>query len=174
MKRYRILTLLLSAVLLTACAGHPPRTDYQLGFDFSRLKNFTMLPATKGDNPLSADRVTTQINREMTAKGYSNYPRAPDFLVGFKIVTAEKPADSGIKLGVGAGTAGLNLGVNVSPQVKTLTQTLDIRIYDQSRKLIWRGSDNYKLSDNAKQNAKQTLSAVNDILAQFPPTLTVQ
>ncbi|MGI2259022.1 DUF4136 domain-containing protein [Shewanella sp. GXUN23E] len=171
----RIIALLFGTLLLAACAGTPPRTDYNVDFNFSKLENFTMLPAPITDDPISAERISNQISRDLTSKGFKDYPRAPDFLVGFDLATQDKPKDSNVSIGLGTGTWGSNGGISLGTAVDlptgkdTKEQIIDIRIYDPSRRLIWRGTDSYDFSSGGDKKAQAAQKAVANILAQFPP-----
>lgn len=175
MKCRQLFAILLSASLLAACAGKPPRTDYAVDFDFSKLENFTMLPAPKNDDPISAERVSNQISRDLQLKGFKDYPRAPDFLVGFNLSTREKQDDSNVSIGIGTGSWGSSGGISVGTAVDLPTskdkqeQIIDIRIYDPSRRLIWRGTDAYDFKGGGDKKAEATRKTVDKILAQFPP-----
>ena len=175
MKCRQLFAILLSVILLSACAGQPPRTDYAVDFDFSKLENFTLLPAPQNDDPISAERISNQISRDLQNKGFRDYPRAPDFLVGFSLSTADKPDDSNVSIGIGTGTWGRSGGISVGTAVdlptskETKEQIIDIRIYDPSRRLIWRGTDGYDFKEGGEKKAASAQKAVAKILAQFPP-----
>ncbi len=175
MKCRQLFAILLSATLLSACAGKPPRTDYAVDFDFSRLENFTMLPAPASDDPISAERISNQISRDLQNKGFKEYPRATDFLVGFSLSTGDKPDESNVSIGLGTGSWGRSGGISVGTAVDLPTsknvkeQEVDIRIYDPSRRLIWRGTDSYDFKDGGEKKATAAQKTVDKILAQFPP-----
>ncbi|MCF1429276.1 MAG: DUF4136 domain-containing protein [Shewanella sp.] len=171
----RFIAFLFGTLLLASCAGTPPRTDYNVDFNFSKLENFTMLPAPITDDPISAERISNQLSRELQAKGFKDYPGRPDFLVGFNLTTHDKPNDSNVSIGLGTGTWGRSGGISVGTAVDlpkgkdAKEQIIDIRIYDPSRRLIWRGTDSYDFSSGGDKKAQAAQKAVAKILTKFPP-----
>lgn len=180
----QLVSLFCAALLLSACSSQP-KNDYDLNFDFTQLTHFSQLASPPTDDPLSAQRIQTDISQQLNQKGFielthtetQTADKTADFLVTYAINTTDKPKDSGLSIGLGTGTFGSSGGIGVGTSVgvplgsdTAKVQTIQIDILDPSgKRLIWRGSDSYDFDMGGNEKAQETTKAVSRILAQFPP-----
>ena len=173
----KTLSLFLTAMLLSACAS-TPKTDYDLQFDFTKLKRFEQLNTVQSDDPLSAQRIQQDIYQSLTQKGFEPVDDMADFHITYAFKTEEKPRDSGLSIGLGTGSwgksggvsIGTSVGVPLGRDVKQI-QTIQIDIIEpQSNRLIWRGTESFEFDSGGEDKAERTSKTVEKILSAFPPT----
>jgi len=176
MKLSHLSALLLSSLLLSACATKP-KSDYDVGYDFSQLSTFIELSPTQTNDPIGSARITDAINGVLTAKGFVRDEEHPSFKVTYAFKVENKPRDSGVSIGLGTGTWGSNGGISIGTSVgvpigsdSAKIQTIQIDVIDtQSNKLIWRGSDKFNFDAGGAEKAEDTKRSVSKILSLFPP-----
>jgi len=176
MKLSPLFAVLLSGLLLSACAAKP-KSDYDAGYDFSQLSTFIELSPTQNNDPFRSDRIIDAINGALTAKGFVRDEEHPNFKVTYAFKVADKPKDSGVSIGLGTGTWGSNGGISIGTSVgvpigsdTAKIQTIQIDVIDtQSNKLIWRGTDKFNFDAGGAEKAENTANTVTQILALFPP-----
>jgi hypothetical protein len=170
--------ILIALVFLAGCSSISVNQDYDPAFDFSKLKSFGFIPISSeaGIDQLSADKLGNAIKTELLAKGYKLETPA-DFGVAlmFSQQTKTNIQSYGYGYGYGGwGRAGMygTGGVDVTQYQQG---TLIIDIIDMSQqKLIWRGTGSGAMSDSpsVETRTENINNAVDQILAQFPPTKT--
>lgn len=168
--------LLLPWLVLSGCKS-TPKQDYDVNYDFSRLKSFTQVAPQQTTDQLSSDRIKQSISSALTAQGYVQKDKDPDFIVTYGFRVDDKPSGSGFSIGLGAGSwgksGGGSLGTSVAVPVgsdSAKVQTIQIDVIDpNTKKLIWRGSDKFNFDEGGKQKVEETNNTVNNILALFPP-----
>ncbi|TCH98701.1 DUF4136 domain-containing protein [Roseococcus sp. SYP-B2431] len=83
----RLLALTLLAALAACATGPDVRVDYDRNADFARYRTFGWASPLgtdrSGYTTLTTDRMKAAVEREMTARGYTYAPNAPDLLVNF-------------------------------------------------------------------------------------------
>ncbi|RTR40880.1 DUF4136 domain-containing protein [Shewanella canadensis] len=176
MKLSRLSALLLSGLLLSACAAKP-KSDYDVGYDFSQLSTFIEFSPTQTNDPISSARIIDAITDALTAKGFVRSIDHPSFKVTYAFKVENKPKDSGVSIGLGTGTWGSNGGISIGTSVgvpigsdSAKIQTIQIDVIDtQSNKLIWRGTDKFNFDAGGAEKAEDTHNTVSKILSQFPP-----
>ncbi|GIU22140.1 DUF4136 domain-containing protein [Shewanella schlegeliana] len=168
--------LMIPLFLLVACSS-TPKNDYDLNYDFSRLKSFSQLAPSENSDPLSASRIQQAIASSLTSQGFTPQAKEADFSVAYGFKVEDKPKDSGFSIGLGTGTwgssGGASIGTSVDVPVGSNTakiQTIQIDIIDpKTNQLIWRGTDKFNFDDGGEAKAEETKATVAKILAQFPP-----
>ncbi len=176
MKLSTLSALLLSGLLLSACATKP-KSDYDVGYDFDQLSTFIELSPTQTNDPISSTRIINAIASALTAKGFVRDEDDPCFKVTYAFKVEDKPKDSGVSIGLGTGTWGSNGGISIGTSVgvpigsdTAKIQTIQIDVIDtQSNKLIWRGTDKFNFDAGGTEKAESTANTVTKILALFPP-----
>jgi hypothetical protein len=169
---------------LFACSTVQVRQDYDQTEDFSQLRTYSWLKKTpeatgnlRLDNPLLHDRIVAAIDRSLAAKGYTRVEDVkPDFFVAYHLATQSKldvrTIDYGSSYGVwGPGGWG-GVGWSETYAVPYEEGTLAIDVIDLAkRKLVWRGIGVGRLKEQPKPEevTQRVNSAVDEILAQFPP-----
>ncbi|GIU21272.1 DUF4136 domain-containing protein [Shewanella sp. MBTL60-007] len=173
---YLFSLLIIPLFMLAACSS-TPKNDYDLNYDFSRLKSFSQLAPNKNSDPLSANRIQQAIATSLVSQGFVVQAEDPDFYVAYGFKVENKPKDSGFSIGLGTGTwgssGGASIGTSVDVPVGSDTakiQTIQIDIIDpKTNQLVWRGTDKFNFDDGGEAKAEDTKATVAKILAQFPP-----
>lgn len=84
----RLFALMLLGTLAACAVGPDVRVDYDRNADFSRFRTFGWASPLgtdrSGYTTLTTDRIKAAVEREMTARGYTYSPNAPDLLVNFQ------------------------------------------------------------------------------------------
>ena len=176
MKLFNLSSLLLSALLLTACSS-TPKSDYDVDYDFTQLNSFQEQAPAQSSDPLSAARIQAAIANTLREKGFTQKKSQADFRVTFNYRVDDKPNDSGLSIGLGTGTWGSSGGVSVGTSVgvpigsdTAKMQTIQIDIVDPTtNRLIWRGTDSFDFDAGGEQKVIDTQATVSEILSQFPP-----
>lgn len=176
MKVPALITLLISSLLLTACASKP-KNDYDTEFDFSQLKSFSSFSPEQSNDPLSALRIEQSISSSLVKQGFVLNQQQPDFTVTYSFKVEDKPKDSGLSIGLGTGSWGSSGGVSVGTSVgvpigsdTAKIQTIQIDIINpDTNKLIWRGTDKFNFDAGGEEKVSATQATVTKILSQFPP-----
>ena len=97
--RYKyIASLFIATVFLSACSTKP-KNDYDLNYNFKALQSFSQLAPQPNDDPLSAQRIQTEITQQLSQKGFTENASSPDFKVAYGLLTQDKPKDSGLSIG---------------------------------------------------------------------------
>ncbi|MCW8803936.1 MAG: DUF4136 domain-containing protein [Ignavibacteriaceae bacterium] len=168
--------LTITFLLLGGCSSISVHQDYDPEYDFSNLKTFGFIPLSSeaGIDQLSADRLSSAIKTELLAKGYTLSEQA-DFGVAllFSSKTKTNVQSYGYGYGYGyygrPGYGGMG-GVDVT-QYEEGTLVIDF-VDMKENKLVWRGIGSGALSQSpsVEERTQRVNNAVNQILAQFPPT----
>lgn len=189
MKQVGICGIILSALLLVACATKPyVATDYQAGYNFSALKAFSVKeakPDTKENiliSPFTLSHIHLLLNTEL-GKRYQSVAgdAVPDFYVSYHVVVEEKLDPRVYDDIYGFGYWGPRYRYP-SPYFYHPEVYSGLRVYNQGSLIIdmvdaktnqpiWRGVSEKRLSrglDPQKQREILT-SAVLEVLSQFPP-----
>lgn len=178
--------VLAAITVLFACSTVQVRQDYDQSEDFTRLRTYTWYPkppAPTGnlqlDNPLLYERIVAAVDRTLAAKGYQKVvDKTPDFYVNYHLSTQSKLDVRTIDYGgpYGGGVWGVGgwggVGWSETYAVPYEEGTLAIDVIDvPKRKLVWRGFGVGRLREDPKPEevTKRVDSAVEEILAQFPP-----
>lgn len=176
MTSFKLISVLLSSMLLSACTSSP-KSDYDVGYDFTQLHTFQQQAPAQSNDPLSASRIKIDIANTLEEKGFTQDKSKADFLVTFGYRIDDKPKDSGLSIGLGTGTWGSSGGVSVGTSMgipigssTAKVQTIQIDIIEPlTNRLIWRGSDSFNFDAGGEQKAADTQATVSKILSQFPP-----
>jgi Domain of unknown function (DUF4136) len=184
------LTLLAAALLLAACTSAPKvRVDKDSSVNFAAYKTYAWLasdgpaaaaetppgatPAPPRMNSLTDNRVRNAVAAALQAKGYVFDETHPDFRVGYTLNVYERPKESGVRIGLGAGGGGGNMagGVGLSVPVGSTTEkmgTLIIDIIDSAKNAqVWTASYEQKVPAEGMSD-KDANTVVSTILARFP------
>lgn len=158
--------------VIAGCSTISVNQDYDTGYDFSQLKTFGFIPIPEdaGIDQLSANRLGDAIKAELISKGYTLSENA-DFGIALHFGKQTKTSVQSYGYGYGGwwGRPGMG-GVDVSQYDEG---TLVIDFIDMKKKeLVWRGTGTGIMSDSpsVEEKTENINNAVNQILAQFPPT----
>ncbi|MFQ5937362.1 MAG: DUF4136 domain-containing protein [Acidiferrobacterales bacterium] len=186
---------LLPASLLAALAGCSTitvSTDHDREANFSALTSYAWMPppaenpTARFDEQFVRERVHAAVDRELTAKGYRKQPKGsgtPDFLIVYYAALVTKMRATTVTVGYGysmgwGSTSGAGGTVTAAAQEPRGTVyeyeegslVIDI-VNARTRKLMWRGSAQSKIDDQAprEKNAALIDEAVLEMLKRFPP-----
>jgi Domain of unknown function (DUF4136) len=183
------------AALFAACASPPKvRVDKDSTVNFANYKTFTwfapqMEPAketkpiagqgtkhaaTPEVNSLVENRVRAAVVAALQSKGFSQTDVNPDFRVSYRLSVYERPKDSSMRIGLGAGGGSGNVsgGVGVSIPIGKHTDVVGAMTIDMidtvRNSQVWTGSyeDKVEAAGLSDANAQKL---VTTILARFPP-----
>ena len=176
--------LLLAAV--TAAFGLSVKSDYEKGYDFSRLRTFAFKTDRADDDPLrtntiEAERIRSALAAQLGANGFTPSTESPDFIVAFYSRTRERTRVQSTGFGPGFGFGrgfGWGYGVpyrsrwrwGLGPDIWTTTYIQGCVMADiidaRSNELKWRGVVRDTV-DGIGQSEKQANQAAKDLVKQF-------
>ena len=167
-------------VLLGGCASRapePPQSMRDPQANFAAYRTFGWHVARAGeDAPLTLvdSQIRAAIAQELVRRGYVAAPdgEVPDLRIAFETATAETLRNSPVRVGVGVGSWGGNVGgsVNVgTPGVRRAREgTLLVQAIDTARNAeVWQGSVSQTLGRDGVEPA--TIGrAVAAVMREFP------
>lgn len=185
------ISLSLAFILTTGCASSVKvSSDYDPGANFASLTTWSWVadePHVGGGarvegNTLLKDRVTSAVERTLSARGYRQAQGSPDFRVAFTF-GAEQRLDvrstpttgayygggyRGRRGGMYTGWGGSNVDVQ---QYTEGTLIIDV-LKPDGEHLLWRGTGTTRLhqEEDPQKRIQNVNEGVEKILAQFPPT----
>lgn len=173
------LTVMMAALLAACSSGPKVRADQDSHANFANYKTFTWLeskPAADESveaNTLVAQRARASLSAALQAKGYTLDEARPDVRVSYVLNVYERPKQSGLRLGIGAGGGSGNVagGVGVSLPVgkrKETVAAMTVDVFDAARNApVWHGSSEKIVSgENATDADVQSLT--DSILSKYP------
>lgn len=181
-KRRTCLMVVMMVTLLAACTGAPKaRVDQDSHANFANYKTFAWLepkPAEASESKVQVDTLASQRARAsvlvaLQAKGYTLDEPHPDVRVSYVFNVYERPKQSGMRIGLGAGGGSGNVagGVGVSLPVGKRTETvaaMTVDVFDASRNApVWHGSSEMIVSDEGATDA-DAQKLTDTILAKYP------
>jgi hypothetical protein len=171
------------AALIAGCASQPqqPTSMVDPEANFSAYRTFGFdergrTDASGSQQPLSLldSQIREAITAELQRKGYAAAPAGatPDLLIDFEKAKADTVKSNPVRVGIGVGSWGGNVGGGVSassPSARNVTEgTLVIHAVDPAREAaIWEGRVTRELG---KGNADPAVvqGAVADVFRDFP------
>jgi Domain of unknown function (DUF4136) len=178
--RCRFGLCLLLLALLSACASSSKvHVDQDSHVSFANYRSYAWTepaPATGESAPaltLDAQRVRASVGAALQAKGYVPDQAHPDVRISYVLNVYERPKQSGMSIGLGAGGATGNVGggVGVSLPLGKRVETvasLTVNVVDAARnEQVWVGASEVVLKGKDATDADvQKLS--DEILAKYP------
>jgi hypothetical protein len=170
---------LVVAALLAGCASQPKvRVDKDANTDFGAYKTFGWFttekqPGEPAPDSLVAQRVRNAIVATMQSKGYALNEASPDFQISYVLRAYQRPKDSGMRIGVGAGGGSGNMsgGVGLSVPVGKRTESvgaITLDAIDATRKAqVWTASYEMLL-DGEVVNDAEAQKIIGIVLEKFP------
>jgi hypothetical protein len=162
---------LLCGILLfvaTAAFSREVITDYDHHADFSGYKTFSWAKVETSD-PLWDERVKDTIEKELTAKGWTNVPDGGDISIVAIGTTHERQTLETFYTGFG-GWRWRGFGNAITEVHPYRVGTLVVDMFDSAtKKLIWRGSVSDILSNKPNKNEKELEKDVHKMFEHFPP-----
>jgi hypothetical protein len=150
------------------------KVDFDKDANFTGIKTFALKIGTSWDNPLSEKRVTAEIEKALTEKGWTTASDATaDAIVVLHGATdVKKDLNTFYSGGYGGyGWRGMGGMSSSSTTVSEYTVgTLVVDIFDaKSKELLFRGTASDEISDKAEKNEKKLAKASDKMFKDFPP-----
>jgi hypothetical protein len=169
------------AGLVAGCASPPPKSDTMRdpGVDFTNFKTFGWTgggPIDGNDAPLKLldANIRASITEAMKRKGYVEAAAGttPDLRIAYETASAEKLENNPVRVGIGMGSWGGNMGGSVSmgsPSVRNFTEgTLVVHAIDTARNAeVWQGRVSGKITKGSLEPVAIN-QAVMQAMADFP------
>lgn len=160
--------------LLSACATKPAvRVDQDRNANLAAYKSFGWLASEKPASSLTEERIRGAVIAALQSKGYKYDDKNPDYRVAYTLNAYQKPKDSGMRIGLGAGGGSGHVGGGVGLSIpigkrSIVAGTLTLDVVDAARKTqVWTGAyeSNVEEGELAETTAQKMVAM---ILAKWP------
>jgi len=173
---YSMKPLFLTSTLL--CAGFSVlllasvKTDYDHSANFNSYHTYSWINVKAGDS-LWVDRIKSDVDQQLTAKGWSKSGSGGDVgVTAFGSTRNQQTLDTFYD-SIGGGWRWRGFGgdgIATTTVENTPIGTLTVDLFDNNtRKLLWRATSTETLSDKPDKNDKKLEKAVADMFKKFPP-----
>lgn len=169
MKFMKMLTIpLLITLLATAVFAEHVSVDYDHAANFTQVKTYSW-SKVQTENSIWDDRVKDAVNKELTAKGWTQVPSGGDIqLVAVEKTSVHQQYDTFYD-GFGGRRFG-GFGESTTSVDNYKVGTLIVTMFNgNSKQLIWRGTSSSDLSGNPDKNTKKLDKDVQKMFKHFPP-----
>ena len=179
MRSHRSLSLAFAIALLPiAVMAQKTTYDYDKSAPFASFRTYAFKEGTKTGQELIDKRLTTEIESQLAAKGFTKNETSPDVVVVSHLAFDEQkdissyssgPMYGGYGWGWGGGWGTTTTDVRVR---EILVGTLAVDIIDAKKKEIaWRGLGTKEIDTNAKPEKRDQniTKAVEKIFKNYPP-----
>jgi hypothetical protein len=148
-------------------------TDYDHKADFAKYHTYSWL-GVKAGNSLWQDRITTAVDAQLAAKGWTKAPSGGDASVSaFGRLTEQETMETFYDGFPGWGWrrwGGGGEGMATTSIIPERVGNLTVDVFDGGTKqLIWRGQGSDVLSSKPDKNDKKMEKTVEDMFKKFPP-----
>ncbi len=176
MKLLRTLITASALMLPALAAAQDVKIDFDKAYDFSGAKTYAISIGTTWGNDLSQRRVLAEIDQEITSKGWKKVEAAQaNMVVVLHGATQTKRDVNTFYSGMGGygyrygGFGGMGSAQTVVNEYAVGTLVVDM--FDaKTKNLVFRGTAEDEISDNAEKNAKRLEKASTKLFKNFPPT----
>lgn len=167
-KRILAISLLLMALTTAVFADHVA-VDYDHGTNFRQVKTYSWSRVHTA-NSIWDQRVKDAIDKQLTAKGWTQLPSGGDV----SLVAVEKTSIHQQYETVYDGFGGRRWGGGFGDATTSIDNykvgTLIVSMFNgDSKQLVWRGTSSSDLSGNPQKNAKKLDKDVAKMFKNFPP-----
>jgi hypothetical protein len=173
LKVFRVLTFLCLILTAIAAYGMFVKTDYDMEYDFSRLKAFAFKEQHRSDSdPLRTDtviddRIRNALRGQLEARGFQYQPEGqPDFLIAFTTHPKEKMETEDLSYDFP-----LEWRWGWAPEIWTRYRTEGSVIVDfatpQTNLLIWRGIATDVVQTGREKSEKQINKGADELVKHF-------
>ena len=168
-------------VLLIAVIGCSPLTvnyDYDTAADFTAMKTFGWMPPAGNavSDDLLVKRIRNAVNVQLLAKGRTEVPENPDFLIAMQLsgkTTYGGSTGVGASVGIPVGRAGtISVGGGKSKPHEKTEGTLVLDFMDaKTQSLVWRATATAAVAPKASPEEQQERinKVIAEMLSRFPP-----
>lgn len=167
MKFARLFAMLLGTLLMAAAvSAQKVTTDYDSNTDFTQYKTYAWaLGSSVAQDPLWHQRIVSNIDRQLEAKGLKRVDSSPDVYVSYNSGLKEDVSIQGF--GSGRPWFGGSFSAN---KVTRVEGTLLVQLHDaRSKQLIWRGIATETASEKRDKNISKLEKTVQKLFKQYPP-----
>jgi hypothetical protein len=150
------------------------KTDFDKAFNFSTVKTYSIKIGTKWGNDLGERRVLAEFSEAITGKGWKQVDEGQaDIQVILHGATQTKQTASTFYSGMGGyGYRGWGGGTATTVVDSYKVGMLVVDMFDaKTKNLVFRGTAEDELSDNAEKNAKKLEKAATKMFKNFPPVV---
>ena len=175
MKTSRIAITAAILMFPALAAAQDVKIDYDKAYNFAPVRTYSIALGTKWGNDLSERRVLTEVDEAIAAKGWTKVDSNPDVQVVLHGATQTKRNASTFYSGMGGyggygygGFGGMGTASTVVNEYKVGMLVVDI-FDSKSKGLIFRGTAEDEISDNAERNQKRIEKASTKMFKDFPP-----
>ncbi len=186
---FKLLPILMIAVIMSACSSIKVTTDYDKTVDFTQLKTFEYYGwAAESDkiiNQLEKDRIEAAFGAEFKKRGLEYVESGGDMIVVLFVMTENKTQYNATTTGMGYGGYGgyygygpgwgWGPGMGMSMSTTSVSEynytvgTLVIDIYHaEGEKLIWESIGTKTVDDNPQTREKNLPKNIAAIMAPYP------
>ena len=152
--------------------------DYDTAADFTAMKTFGWMPPAGnavGDD-LLVKRIRSSVNSQLQAKGRTEVPENPDFLIAMQLSGKTTYGGSkavGASVGIPVGRAGtISVGGGKSKPTEKTEGTLVLDFVDaKTQSLVWRGTATAAVQPKTSPEEQQERinKVIAEMLSHFPP-----
>lgn len=180
----RFLASMLPVMLLAACASSPTvYTDADPGVNFNSFRSYTWLATAQDAPPLVQQRIVSDVDAQLQAKGWKRLPsgQAADVGIAAHVTTQQKQTlDTfydgpnwggwGWRYGYGYGGWGGGMGMSTTTVDTYEVGTLILDMFNnQTKKAIWRGTATGTIPNSPQQLDQGIKEGIDKMFADFPP-----
>lgn len=170
-----------AVAVLIAVIGCSPLTvnyDYDTAADFTAMKTFGWMPPAGNavSDDLLVKRIRSAVNAQLQAKGRTEVPQNPDFLIAMQLsgkTTYGGSTGVGASVGIPVGRAGtISVGGGKSKPHEKTEGTLVLDFVDaKTQSLVWRSTATAAVVPTASPEEQQERinKVIAEMLLQFPP-----
>jgi Domain of unknown function (DUF4136) len=174
MRSQKAVFVLMGIILLFAStlSAQQVKTDYDRNANFAQYKTYSW-EKVKTKDPLDVDRIKSDVNSALAAKGWTQVDSGGDVSVVAMEITHEQQTLNTFYDGFGGGWrwrgfGGLGEATTTTDTYKVGTLVIDL--FDtKTKNLLWRGSSSDTLSNNSNANIKNLDKGVDKLFKHFPP-----
>jgi Domain of unknown function (DUF4136) len=170
MKLGRTLAIpLISLALTTMVFADNVKVDYDHAANFNQVRTYSW-SKVKTVNSIWDDRVKDAIDKQLTAKGWTQVPSGGDVALVAVVKTSVHQQYDTFYNGFGGWRWGGGARDTTTTVENYKVGTLIVSMFDgNSKRLIWRGTSSSDLSGNPEKNTKSLDKHVQKMFKKFPP-----
>jgi hypothetical protein len=167
MKAARMSAVLVLLMVSVSAFGQKVSTDSVPGVNFSSYHTYSWGEGTPAEDPITAQRIVSDIDSQLSAKGFKKVDADPDLVVTYHVATDKQKSVNWNNFG-GWGRFGGGMG---SAQVETVVVgQLKVYLGDyKQKKFIWSGTAGDSVSSDSSKNGKKIDKAIVKMFEKFPP-----
>jgi hypothetical protein len=179
MKMIRL--VILTTLVLIAVNGCAPLTvnyDYDTTADFTAMKTFVWMPSAgnAASDDLLVKKIRNEVNVQLQAKGRTEVPENPDFLIAMQLsgkTTYGGSTAVGASIGIPVGKAGrISVGGGKSKPREKTEGTLVLDFVDaKTQAIFWRATATAAVEPKVSPEEQRARinKVVAEMLVHFPP-----